>query len=123
MGPDVIPGAWQTVLLALFAFRLTRLVGWDDLSPVVAVRNKLMGAHWTFTPNTGRTVEEEVDQGWWEYRRPLLAHFVHCPFCLGAWISLLVAASWWLWPHATLLVALPFALSSAVGLIAKQLDP
>lgn len=40
--------------------------------------------------------------------------FLECPFCAGFW----TAAAWWgaweMWPHATVVVAVPFALSAAL---------
>jgi hypothetical protein len=56
------------------------------------------------------------------YSRPLLAHLVHCPFCLGWWVSLVAYVAWLALPTATLYLAAPFALSGAVGIIAKNLD-
>lgn len=119
----MIPNWWQFLLLSLLAFRLTRLAGWDDFPPIAATRDWVVGAKWVFIPNNGRlTPAEEIEEGWWEHDRPLLAALFQCAFCLGWWISLAVAAAWWLWPHATVLVSLPFALSSVVGLVAKNLD-
>lgn len=55
------------------------------------------------------------------YDRPTLAHLVHCPFCIGFWISLIVSVAWLIW-HPVAYGLLPFAVSGAVGLIAKNLD-
>lgn len=95
---------FQVAVLILGSFRLTRLVGWDDLPPVARARAWLLGAR----PNG-------------TYRRPLLAHFVHCPFCVGFWIGLAVIVSWWLWTPVVIILA-PFALNTIVGLTAKNLD-
>lgn len=56
------------------------------------------------------------------YRRPTLAHLVHCPFCLGWWVSLACVAAFWV-TDLVLYPLLPFAVSGAVGLVAKNLDP
>lgn len=121
----MIPPPYAFILLALGAFRLTRLAGWDDLPPIAAARAWLVGEEWTAgrTPDLpGKTPDSEIDEVRPSYRRPLLAHFVACPWCIGAWISLGVYTAWLLAPHATLLVLVPFALSGVVGLIAKNLD-
>lgn len=57
------------------------------------------------------------------YDRPTLAHLVHCPFCLGWWVSLAVFAAWNVSAGWTLWLVAPFALSGAVGLVARNLDP
>lgn len=105
----MIPAPWEFVLLTLGVFRLVRLVGWDDLPPVAAVRRWLTGT---------------VEDGEYErHRRPLLAHFLACPFCVGAWLAL-AAYLLWLWqPEWTVAVCVPLALSAAVGLAAKNWDP
>ncbi len=49
--------------------------------------------------------------------------FLACAFCFGFWVSL----AWWLayiaWPHWSIIVAVPFAISAIVGLVASNLDP
>lgn len=56
------------------------------------------------------------------YRRPTLAHLVHCPFCLGWWVTLACWGSFELWHHWALVALSPFALAGAVGLVGKDLD-
>jgi Protein of unknown function (DUF1360) len=65
---------------------------------------------------------EESDEYEPEYERPTLRHFIECPFCQGFWVCCAVYVLWVLVPTETLYVAFPFALSGAVGLIAKNLD-
>jgi hypothetical protein len=57
------------------------------------------------------------------YTRPLLAHFIHCPFCLSAWTCLVGFIAWELFPHAVTWMSVPVAASGAVGLISKNWDP
>jgi hypothetical protein len=71
----------------------------------------------------GKTPSSEVHDVRPTYRRPTLAHLVHCPFCLGWWVSLSVYIAWLAWPRGTLYALAPFALSGLVGLISKNLDP
>lgn len=114
----MIPDWWQLALLALASFRLTRLIGWDDFPLAGKARNRIVGAKTWMRPNTG----DEDDETWVEYDRPLLAHFIACPFCQGFWVSVCVVAAWWVEPHYTLVACVPLAVSSLVGLTAKNLD-
>lgn len=95
------PTWWGFLLLALAAFRLWRLIGEDVI--LERPRNWLERRY--------------GDRG--EY----WAAFVTCPWCAGAWIAI----GWWLawiaWPHWTLVVATPFAISAVAGLIAANIDP
>lgn len=70
----------------------------------------------------GKQPHSELEDVRPAYDRPTLAHLVHCPFCLGWWVSLAVWGSWSLAGHWALVAAAPFAISGAVGLIAKNLD-
>lgn len=130
-----MPTWWEATLLALLAFRLTRLLGWDDLT--VSFRHWLTGlsddeysalAEWVY--DVEKAGGDPWEQAYWtpgqripDPRRFYLAKMIHCPWCAGWWISLAVAAGWWLWPWGTIRAALPFALSALVGLVAKNLDP
>ncbi len=92
----------------LAAYRLTRLVGEDQLPPLPKLRERLT-----------RPVMGEDD---WEFGRPTLAYFLSCPFCLGFWVGLAVYIAWLSASTPTLYAMTPFAISGAVGLIAKNLD-
>jgi hypothetical protein len=162
-----VPGAWQFAILALAAYRLTRLAGWDEWPPVEKLRAKITGERWVHPVTI-----LEADPGWAEaaavpgeeprlrdlpagaeksegtgrvdaaelgfpgkqptspvaevqpaYDRPTLAHLIHCPFCLGWWVSLACWGAWELDHRWSLVVLAPLAISGAVGLLAKNLDP
>lgn len=100
-------------MLVLGAYRVTRLIGWDELAPVAKLRSRATGAR--YDDSSG--VDEE-----WKFDRPTLAHFLACPFCLGFWVSLAVYVAWLSAPTPTLYAMTPFAISGAVGLLAKNLD-
>lgn len=93
-----VPQWWSATLLALATFRCVRLVGWDDLT-----------ASWRLW------VRRRLGKG--------AETFVSCPWCVGWWITLGWWAAWQIWPHGTLVAAVPFALAAVVGLVAKGLDP
>lgn len=121
----MIPHWWAASVLALGAFRVTRLIGWDDLPPVERLRAWLVGEHTARTgsgnSHLGLTATKAEDTT--AYRRPTLNHFVHCAFCQGFWVALVVYLAWLGEARWTLLVLFPFALSSVVGLVARNLDP
>lgn len=105
--PDV-PSWWEAALLVGAAFRVWRLLAEDTI--LDRPRRWLL-----------RLGDWEQDDGGDppDGYRYTLGDFISCPWCLGFWI---VAATWGLWltfPHATVTVAVPFALSTAVGLTAK----
>jgi hypothetical protein len=104
----VTPSPWQFLVVALAVFRLWRLLAQDDLPWLVRLRNAAVGARET--------------AGVWTFRHPTVAHWLQCPWCLGAWLTVGWTVFWWLDGRLALYVALPFALSATVGLIAKRLD-
>lgn len=69
----------------------------------------------------GKQPPSEVENVRPAYDRPTLAHLVHCPFCLGWWVSLATYLAWLAWDPVLYGLA-PLALSGAVGLLAKNLD-
>lgn len=94
------------MLLALGSYRLWRILAADTI--LDKPRDWLT-----------RRARQQVSRGY----RQQLDIFLHCPWCLGWWISLLWWLAWLAWPHAATLVAVPFALSAIVGLIVRNLDP
>ncbi len=94
----VIPSPWVAVILTLGTFRLLRLISYDTFPPIVKLREHVVGES--------------------EWRIEL----VNCRFCLSFWIGLAVYLLWLWQPTATLYGAAPFALSGAVGLIARNWD-
>lgn len=93
-----VPGWWPFVLLALAAYRLWRLLALDAV--IDRWRQPVL-----------RRVPEKLHQG------------VECPYCFGAWVAVGWWLAWQIWPHTTLAIAVPFALSAVVGLIGARLDP
>lgn len=112
----MIPDPWVALVLALGAFRVARLIGWDDLPPIAKLRARLTGEVIRYMP----TASTEPVYAW---GRPLLAHFLACPYCQGFWVSVAVYGSWLVSERVTLYALAPFALSAAVGIIARRLDP
>lgn len=121
----MVPSPWHAVILTLGTYRILRLLAWDDLPPVVRAREWLLGIQWkrTGTSNSMQGLTAEQAHLAVSYKRPLLAHLWLCAFCLGFWVSLAVYLLWRFEPVVTLYLCAPFALSGAVGLVAKNWDP
>jgi hypothetical protein len=58
-----------------------------------------------------------------EAYRDELAEFISCPWCLGAWVSIVAWIAWQIEPHWTTVLAVPLAISAAVGITRGKLDP
>lgn len=97
-----MPGTFELVVLILAAYRVWRLLALDEL--LDPIRDPLLGLKGD------------------DFARPALARFLGCPFCFGFWISLAIYGAWLSAPRPTLYAMAPFAISGAVGLIAKNLD-
>ncbi len=121
----MIPNVWTSTILVLAAFRLTRLVGWDHLPPLVAARAWLSGEHATNrgSANSRMNLTSERPEVRIAHRRPFWDLLFSCAYCLGLWVSGGLYAFWVEKPTWALYVAAPFSLSAAVGLIARFLDP
>lgn len=102
------PTSFAFVLLALAAYRVTRLIGWDDITD--GLRRRATGL--------GDWAGGDLPPSY----RPGLDKWLHCPFCLGWWVALGWWAAWAVWPEGTMAAATPFAIAAVVGLIGKQLD-
>ena len=104
-----IPSWWQFLLLALAAFRLFRLLSEDTI--LDRPRAWLLGYQgWT----EGEKLPATYRAKWGEW--------ITCPWCSGAWISGVWWVAWLLWPHATVVVAVPLAVSAVLALVSKNLD-
>lgn len=106
------PGGWQFLLLALAAFRVTRLIGWDSITE--KIRQRILVKATGAMHGSRRVVTA---------RKTMLAKLISCPWCLGWWVCLAWWAAWEIWPAGTVVAATPWALSALVGLIAKNADP
>lgn len=105
-----IPNWYETLLLAIAAYRLWRLLAEDDLFDRPRRWLVRLGDAW----------EKEGDPVPAGYRASW-AEFLTCPWCFGFWVALGWWGAWQIWPHATLVVAVPLALSAGVGALARVL--
>ena len=95
----------------LGTFRLWRIIAADTLPILVRAR------HWLLKPLIW-DVNDEPDV----YERGVLAEWLECPYCSGAWFSVATYLLWLWLPTETLYVAAPLAISAAVGIIRMKLD-
>lgn len=87
------------LVLALACFRLTRLVTTD------VVFNRPREWFWRrFPPES-----------------TMLGYLSTCDWCASVWVGSLLAISYTIFPSATLLASLPFALSAVAGTLAARL--
>jgi uncharacterized protein DUF1360 len=114
----VIPSPWVGLVLALGTFRVVRLIGWDDWPYAKRLREWAGGRN---ERNQGEALFADDPRG--TYRRPVVAKFLSCPWCVGFWVGCGVYVAWLEEPKWTLYVLAAFALNAAVGLIARNLDP
>jgi hypothetical protein len=105
--PDV-PDWWQATLLAFASFRVWRLLAEDTI--LDKSRRKLL--------RLGDWSEDSGQKPPADYRYTL-GEFLTCAWCSGAWIGLGFWSAWMLWPHTTIVVAVPLAISTAVGFISR----
>ena len=96
--PATIISWWEFAILALAVFRVYRLIAEDD----VADRPR----EWLLDK-----LEEE--------RLEKLDKLITCPWCLGFWLSVIAWLFWLITPDWAVGLAVPWALSAAVALIAK----
>ncbi|MES2179862.1 MAG: DUF1360 domain-containing protein [Gemmatimonadota bacterium] len=92
-----IPNWWAFLLLVLAAYRTWRLLALDTITD--PIRHRFVRA------------ESKTEE------------FLQCPYCFGFWVTLAWWLAWVAWPHWSLVVATPFALSAVVALIGARLDP
>ena len=93
-----VPDWWEALLLALAAWRIFQLIAED-----------------TILDGPRRYVTARLDAKW--------ELFIECPYCSGAWLAAAWWVAWQIWPHGTLVVAVPWALSAGVVAAAKVLSP
>lgn len=121
----MIPSPWTSLVLVLAVHRLCRLVGWDHLAILEKIRAWITGEHATNSGSTnarmGLTSERvEVQVA---YRRPFFAELFGCPYCLSVWIGSAVYVAWYFEPWWAVTILAAPALSSAVGIVSRWLDP
>jgi hypothetical protein len=107
-----VPYWWEAALLALATWRIFNLLAHDKITDRLRRWFLNIPDEWE---KEGDPVGEDFRLKW--------ALFLICPYCAGFWIGLVWWLSWQVFPHATLVVAVPFALNAGVIALAKILTP
>lgn len=105
-----IPDWYELLLLSVAAYRLWRLLALDDVLERPRHLLLRLGSAWE---KEGDPVPDDYRSGW--------ATFLTCPWCAGAWLAIGWWVAWEIWPHETLVVSVPFAISALVGALAQAL--
>jgi hypothetical protein len=87
------------LILALAAFRLTRLLTTD------AILEDVRNSFWNkYPPNTK------------------LGYLWTCDWCMGFWVALIVFGLWLVVPQVTIVVSLILSISAVIGLLSAWTD-
>ena len=121
----MIPEPYQFVLLVLLAYSVWRLIAEDDILDRPRRWLVRLPRDWKQSDDPARPKPLPKDY------RENVALFLNCPWCAGAWVSLLVYIGWIAvlgeWPDTAgdVFVGLGvwLALRVTVGLIRRNLDP
>lgn len=106
-----IPNWYEIFLLAVAAWRVFQLIADDDILDRPRRYLLRLDPAW----------EKDGDPVGDDYRFKWGA-FITCPYCAGFWIAVAWWGAWQIWPHATLVVAVPWVLSAGVVGLAKILS-
>jgi len=105
-----IPDWWAFALLALAAWRIFELIAHDTILDRPRRWALKLGADWE---KEGDLVPDGFREKW--------ALFIQCSHCCGFWVGVAWWGAWLIFPHATLVIAVPFALNAVVIALAKIL--
>lgn len=98
-----VPDWYELALLALAAWRIFQLIAFDSILDQPRRYVTRLGKKWE---KEGDAIPKEYREKW--------ALFINCPYCLGFWIGLAWWGAWQMWPHGTLVAAVPWVLSAGV---------
>ena len=100
------PNWYELALLALAAWRVFQLIAFDSILDQPRRYVTRLG-DWQ-EANDPKHVNLPK-----EYREKL-GLFINCPYCAGFWIGLAWWGAWQIWPHGTIVVAVPWVISAGV---------
>lgn len=96
------------VVLVFGAYRLYMLIAKDAIT--AKWRHRILG------------YDDSGNRLRWPGHGKTFAEFIHCPWCLGFWLSLAAWVSYRVEAHWTIIILAPFAISSLVALAAVTFD-
>lgn len=98
--------ALHALIITVGVISITRLVTADTFPPILAVRNAVL-RRWPYAgfvsdrPISGRT-SIRVGDNYVAQETTVIGSLLHCPYCIGFWISAAVVGAWSLWPTVVL---------------------
>lgn len=98
------------IVLGLAVHRAWRLVAIDDLPWLVRARRAFLGL-------------SDHPTGVLHVRRPVLKKWLECPWCSGAWLTVIGYVAWRWAPSVAEPALVLLAASSVAGIIVRNLDP
>ena len=104
-----VPDWYETLLLAFAAYRVWRLLAEDTI---------LDNPRSWFVGLSGWKAGQPTPVSY----RAWMAEFLTCPACFGFYVSLVWWGAFQAWPHGTVVVAVPFAISTVVIALASVLS-
>ena len=116
---------WPLLILAFGIYSITRLISKDSI--IDRQRN------WFYDrfPHEGYQTKNKPKRGaamqisgglWYVTHGHKLGELVHCPWCMGFWVSALVFAAFVAWPVATTFALVPLAFRVVPGMIESVIE-
>lgn len=120
------PNPIHLIILMLGTVSITRLITSDTFPPIASARNWVLrrfpfAGYVSDKPFEGyRNIQSgssyvSQDTTW-------IGSLLHCPYCIGFWVSLGVVVAWVLFPTATLWACLVMAIRWLTGALLNRFD-
>lgn len=115
---------WNLLILALGIYSVTRLISKDSIIDRQREWFYNKFPHEGFQTRIRPTRGEFIVTGDHYYVTVghKLGEVVHCPWCMGFWVSGALFLAFWAWPVATIFLLVPMALRVIPGMIESVID-
>lgn len=117
---------WPLLILALAIYSVTRLITKDSIIDRQREWFYNRFPHEGFTtkirPNPKRCTFIATGDHYYVTVGHKLGELVHCPWCMGFWVSLAACLLFWAWPVGTTFVLVPLALRVIPGAVESVID-
>ena len=114
------------LILLLGTISITRLAVSDTFPPILRVRNWVLqrfpfAGHVSETPFEGRK-NIQTGSAYVSQENTWIGALLHCPYCIGFWVSAAVTGAWVLFPTVTLWACFVMGLRWATGATLNRFD-
>lgn len=115
---------WNLLILALGIYSITRLISKDSIIDRQREWFYNKFPHEGFTTRIRPTRGQFIVTGDHFYVTVghKLGEVVHCPWCMGFWVSGAAFLAFWAWPVTTIFLLVPMALRVIPGMIESVID-